>query len=84
MNTMPVGYPNTVNSGIYDAGAFRFDSVDSDNGGKMHLTKSFPNGASVVSKCGTFGSADLDTDRPISWACGYLPSDYYCPTCVAA
>ena len=84
MADKPTHYPNTLNSGIFDAGAFRFDSVNSDNGGKMHLIKSFPDGARVVAKCGTFGNAGADTNRGIHWASGYGAEDYYCPTCLAA
>lgn len=70
----PDGYPNTVNSGIYDAQAFRIG----DASGLVHKPYLYPNGNKVVARCGQYGYVvQSDGFRTASWA----DSDVTCNNC---
>ena len=74
ITTKPEFYPNTANSGIYDAGFFYVGESD-----KFHSARSFPDAVTVTGRCGVVASLSEGTSRPASWASGYDGSE--CPTC---
>lgn len=62
-NLIPLHYPQTSNSGIYDAQAFSVGKSDT-----VHMPEHYPNGLMVVAKCGVYGwTAENDGHRLAEW-----------------
>ena len=76
----PENYPHGQASEIFDAGSFRV--TDSENGGKCHIVKSFPEWDTVTARCGLVAKTiDAYENGRAAWASVMLPNDFICPTC---
>lgn len=62
MTNKPKNYPNTANSGIYDAQAFSVGDSEI-----VHAPNHYPDGNKIVAKCGVYGFATERPSRITTW-----------------
>ena len=72
----PRFYPDTANSGIYDAQAFTVGK-----GTTVHKPARFPDGNKVTARCGVYAWVCERETRLAHWADGYSSSQTVCKAC---